>query len=121
MRIVRICEYCGVEFTAKTSVTRFCSRKCTSRFFKKKDRDKKIEKSNEETFQHKIAAASDPNLEIIKLKEFLSIKETISLLGLSERTFYRLMKNGNIPATKLGGRTIIKRSIIDSLFVKPTE
>jgi DNA binding domain, excisionase family len=53
---------------------------------------------------------------VIKQKDFLSIKEAYTLLGVSERTFYRLMKEGTIPATKLGGRTIIKRSIIDNLF-----
>lgn len=116
IQIQRICEYCGKEFTAQTTVTRFCSHKCNSRAYKLKVKELKVGKSNEETNQQKILTASDVQLEVIKQKDFLSIKEAYTLLGVSERTFYRLMKEGTIPATKLGGRTIIKRSIIDNLF-----
>jgi excisionase family DNA binding protein len=62
----------------------------------------KVGKSNEETKQQKVLSASDVQLEVIKQKDFLSIKEAYTLLGVSERTFYRLMKEGTIPATKLG-------------------
>jgi len=116
IQIQRICEYCGNEFTAQTTVTRFCSHKCNSRAYKLKVKELKVGKSNEETNQQKILSASDVQLEVIKQKDFLSIKEAYTLLGVSERTFYRLMKEGTIPATKLGGRTIIKRSVIDNLF-----
>lgn len=116
IQIKRICEYCGNEFTAQTTVTRFCSHKCNSRAYKLKVKELKVGKSNEETNQQKILSASDVQLEVIKQKDFLSIKEAYSLLGISERTFYRLMKEGTIQATKLGGRTIIKRSVIDNLF-----
>lgn len=116
IQIQRICEYCGKEFTAQTTVTRFCSHKCNSRAYKLKVKELKVGKSNEETNQQKILSASDVQLEVIKQKDFLSIKEAYTLLGVSERTFYRLMKDGTISATKLGGRTIIKRSIIDNLF-----
>lgn len=116
IQIQRICEYCGKEFTAQTTVTRFCSHKCNSRAYKLKVKELKVGKSNEETNQQKIISATDVQLEVIKQKDFLSIKEAYTLLGVSERTFYRLMKEGTIPATKLGGRTIIKRSVIDNLF-----
>jgi excisionase family DNA binding protein len=116
IQIQRVCECCGKEFTAQTTVTRFCSHKCNSRAYKLKIKELKIGKSNEETNQQKILSASDVQLEVIKQKDFLSIKEAYTLLGVSERTFYRLLKIGIIPATKLGGRTIIKRSIIDNLF-----
>jgi len=116
IQIQRICEYCGKEFIAQTTVTRFCSHKCNSRAYKLKVKELKVGKSNEDTNQQKILSASDVQLEVIKQKDFLSIKEAYTLLGVSERTFYRLMKEGTIPATKLGGRTIIKRSVIDNLF-----
>lgn len=115
-KVQRICEYCGNEFTAQTSVTRFCSLKCASRSYKQRKRDNKIGRAIEETNQQKILSASDLQLEAIKQKDFLSIKDAYTLLGVSERTFYRLMKNGTVPATKLGRRTIIKRSVIDNLF-----
>ncbi len=115
-KVQRICEYCGNEFTAQTSVTRFCSLKCASRSYKQRKRDNKIGRAIEETNQQKILSASDLQLEAIKQKDFLSIKDAYTLLGVSERTFYRLMKNGTVPVTKLGRRTIIKRSVIDNLF-----
>lgn len=115
-KVQRICEYCGNEFTAQTSVTRFCSLKCASRSYKQRKRDNKIGRAIEETNQQKILSASDLQLEAIKQKDFLSIKDAYTLLGVSERTLYRLMKNGTVPVTKLGRRTIIKRSVIDNLF-----
>ncbi len=116
IKIQKVCECCGNEFTAQTTVTRFCSHKCASRSYKQRKRESKIGWAIEETNQQKILTASDVQLEVIKQKDFLSIKEAYTLLGVSERTFYRLMKEGTILATKLGGRTIIKRSIIDNLF-----
>lgn len=116
IQVQKICEFCGKEFTAQTTVTRFCGHGCASRSYKQRKRENKIGWAVEETNKQKVLSISEVNLEAIKLKDFLSIKEAYTLLGLSERTFYRLMKTGTIPATKLGGRTIIKRSIIDNLF-----
>lgn len=116
IKIQKVCECCGNEFTAQTTVTRFCSHKCASRSYKQRKKESKIGWAIEETNQQKILSASDVQLEVIKQKDFLSITEAYNLLGISERTFYRLMKAGTIPTTKLGGRTIVKRSVIDKLF-----
>ena len=116
IKIQKVCECCGKEFTAQTTVTRFCGHSCASKSYKQRKRDNKIGWANEETNKKKILSVSELNIESIKIKDFLSIKEAYTLLGLSERTFFRLMKTRTIPATKLGGRTIIKRSIIDNLF-----
>ena len=114
--ILKICEFCGNEFIAKTTVTRFCNQKCAAKAYKVREREQKISKAIVETNKQKMLSVQDLNLESIKQKDFLSIKEAYTLLGLSERTFYRLMKAGTIQATKLGKRTIIKRSVIDKLF-----
>jgi excisionase family DNA binding protein len=116
IQVQKVCEFCGKEFTAQTTVTRFCGHGCASRSYKQRKRENKIGWAVEETNKQKVLSVSEVNLEAIKLKDFLSIKEAYTLLGLSERTFYRLLKTGTIPATKLGGRTIIKRSVIDNLF-----
>jgi len=116
IEVQKICEFCGEEFTAKTTVTRFCSHKCASRSYKQRKKNNKIGKAIEETNQQKLLSITELNMEAIKQKDFLSIKEAFTLLGISERTFYRLMKAGTIQATKLGKRTIIKRSEIDKLF-----
>lgn len=116
IEVQKICEFCDEEFTAKTTVTRFCSHKCASRSYKQRKKNNKIGKAIEETNQQKLLSITELNMEAIKQKDFLSIKEAFTLLGISERTFYRLMKAGTIQATKLGKRTIIKRSEIDKLF-----
>lgn len=116
IEIQKICEFCGKEFTAKTTVTRFCGHTCASRAYKVRKKENKIGQAIKETNQQKLLSLSELNIEAIKQKDFLSIKEAHTLLGLSERTFYRLMKAGTIQATRLGKRTIIKRSEIDKLF-----
>ncbi len=116
IEVQKICEFCGKEFTAKTTVTRFCGTPCASRSYKQRKRQNKIGKAIEKTNQQKLLSITELNHEAIKQKDFLSIKEARILLGLSERTFFRLMKSGTIKATKLGRRTIIKRSEIDKLF-----
>src|SRR5690554_3124281 len=116
IEIQKICELCGKEFIAKTTVTRFCGHTCASRTYKLRKKENKIGKAIKETNQQKLLSLSELNIEAIKQKDFLSIKEAHTLLGLSERTFYRLMKAGTIQATRLGKRTIIKRSEIDKLL-----
>ena len=116
IEIQKICELCGKEFTAKTTVTRFCGHTCASRAYKLRKKENKVSQAIKETNQQKLLSLSELNIEAIKQKDFLSIKEAHTLLGLSERTFYRLMKAGTIQATRLGKRTIIKRSEIDKLF-----
>ncbi len=116
IEIRKICEYCGKEFTARTTVTRFCSHACSSKSYKKRKKENKIGHAIEETNKQKLLSITELNYEVIKQKDFLSIQEAHTLLGLSERTFYRLMKSGTIKATKLGNRTIIQRSEINKLF-----
>ncbi len=116
IEVQKICEFCGKEFIAKTTVTRFCGHTCASRSYKQRKKENKVGRTIEETNKQKILSITELNQEVIKQKDFLSIKEAHTLLGLSERTFYRLMKAGTIQATRLGKRTIIKRSEIDKLF-----
>lgn len=74
-------------------------------------REAKIEQSNAET-----KAIRNKPIEELRAKDFLSIAETCALLGLSERTVFRLLQSGRIPAGKFGRRTIIKRADLEQLF-----
>ena len=113
----KICEYCGNEFIAKTTVTRFCSHKCNQRDYKQRLKDQKIEKALAISHKPQDESPSNPIGEI-QQKEFLSIKEAATLLGVSERTFFRLMKNEVIKSKRLGKRTIISRSEINKIFTQ---
>jgi len=112
IKVQRICQHCGEEFTARTTVTQYCGDICAKRAYKARQKAAKIETSYKET----ISIISRP-IEAIKVKEFLSVKEVATLLNLSPRTAYRLIEQGSIKAVNLSERkTIIKRSDIDKLF-----
>lgn len=112
IRVTRICLHCDASFTAKTTVTKYCSDRCSKRAYKARIKDDKIKKSDSETTV--IAAARADQL---KGKEFLSVVETASLTGISVRTVQRLIECGSLKATKLGSRTIIHRKNLEKLFV----
>jgi excisionase family DNA binding protein len=115
IEIQRICEHCGNEFTARTTVTKYCSQKCASRAYKARTRKKKIAKSEAETSRIKTLP-----IEQLKAKEFLTVSDTAALLGCSKRTVYRLIDNGTIKAVNLAERmTRVKRSQLDKLLEAP--
>ncbi len=111
--MTKTCDYCKNEFTAQTTKTRYCSHTCNRRHYKQRKREEKIQTAKEKEATKNVDTAI---FEVITAKDFLNIKEAATLLGVSERTFYRLMKDGTIKSHKLGGRTIIKRSDINALF-----
>lgn len=115
IKVQRICQHCGMEFTARTTVTKYCSHRCGSAANKVKARNKKIQLSNSETKQIK----SKP-IEELKTKEFLTVREVAQLLNCSVRSAYYYIESGTIKAVNLGQRaTRVKRSEIDKLFEQP--
>lgn len=112
IKVQRICQHCGKEFTAKTTTTRYCSHRCASLAYKARKRAEKVGRSKTETIQMKNQA-----IEQLKAKEFLTVKEVALLLSCSTRTVYYYIESGAIPATNLGERMLrVKRSDIDNLF-----
>lgn len=115
IKIQRICQHCGNEFTARTTTTLYCSHRCNSAAYKAKQRAGKVEQSNKETQRIK----SQP-IEELKAKEFLTVREVARLLNCSVRSAYYYIESGTIKAVNLGQRiTRVKRSEIDKLFEQP--
>lgn len=115
IKVQRICQHCGKDFIARTTVTKYCSHRCASLANKAKKRAEKVQKSNTETKQIK----TQP-IEELKAKEFLTVREVARLLNCSVRSVYYYIANGTIKAVNLGQRiTRVKRSEIDKLFEKP--
>jgi len=115
IKIQRICQHCGHEFTAHTTVTRFCSHRCSRAAYKQKVRDEKVNLSNKQT--QKIKTQS---IEVLKAKEFLTVRNVATLLNSSVRTVYRWIEQGNIKAVNIAQRkTLVKRSDLDKLFKDP--
>jgi excisionase family DNA binding protein len=108
----RICEHCSKEFTARTTVTKFCSDGCAKRAYKARKRTEKIKGSNTETLKIKNKPVQE-----LKAKEFLSVKDIALLLGCSTRTAYRLIDKGKINAVNLSERlTRVKRSELNKIM-----
>jgi excisionase family DNA binding protein len=113
IRIERVCQHCGKGFTAKTTSTQYCGPNCSKRAYKERKRTEKIEASNNETVNSK------SNIDVIKQKEFLTVRDASVLLNCSIRAVYYFIENKDIKATNLSQRkTLIKRSEIDKLFEK---
>ena len=112
IEVQRICQFCGKEFTARTTVTQYCSDNCAKRAYKARQREAKIEESKIETNKIK-----NKPLEDIKAKEFLTVREAAALLSCSVRSIYYYIENGTIKAGNPSKRmTRIRRSEIDRLF-----
>ena len=112
IKIQRICQHCGNEFTARTTVTQYCGDDCAKRAYKARQRAAKVELSNKETQQIKAKPLKE-----LKAKEFLTVRDVATLLNSSIRTAYRLIEQGNIRAVNISQRkTLVKRSEIDNLF-----
>ena len=115
IHIQRICMFCGNEFTARTTSTKYCSLTCNRKAYKANQLKTKIEISNKETRQIK-----NQPIETIQAKEFLTVRDVATLLNCSIRSVYYYIDNGNIEAVNLGQRiTRVKRSAINKLFEQP--
>ncbi|MFZ4771815.1 MAG: helix-turn-helix domain-containing protein [Ferruginibacter sp.] len=112
IQVQRICQQCGLEFTARTVSTRFCSHNCNRKAYKLNLKSSKIEASNLETKQIK-----EKPLDELKAKEFLSVRDVSKLIGCSRQNVYLLINTGKLKATNiLKKKTIIRRSDIDKLL-----
>jgi excisionase family DNA binding protein len=116
IEVQRICIHCNDEFTAKTTVTQYCSLKCSQKAYKVRKRLEKIKGSNQLTASKKLQP-----FEELKKKEFLNINEVGLLLGISRRTVYRMFDTEQITKYKIGSRSFIKRTEIDGIFTKPQQ
>lgn len=111
IRLQRICQHCGAEFTAKTTVTKYCGDKCAKKAYKARKRAEKLQASKKETKVVKLQP-----VERLNIKPFLSIAETCQLVGVSRSTLNRMVKRGDLIVGKIGTRTILRRSDVNQLF-----
>ena len=110
--IPKICLECNSGFIAKTTVTKFCSQKCASRAYKKNKRSEKIISVQKQEYEK----SEGIDMALIQSKEYLSIKETCLLLGISRMSLYRYIKNKTIIPSSIGGKVIIKKQVITNLI-----
>ncbi len=129
IRVQRVCNNCGQAFTARTTVTQYCSVNCNKQANTAR---KRAERNGTYTEAGKVliytptkkqVTASNPKTKPfidISAKDFLTVKEVATLLNCSTKTVYRLIDKGTIHAANLAERGIrVKRSHIDRLFEQP--
>lgn len=102
----KICQHCGKEFIALTSVTAYCSHRCASLALKNKKRDERLKSTSIETRELKRLALLDKN--------FLSLSDAARLMQISRTTLYRIITLYRIPLHKFTDRTVrISREDLD--------
>jgi excisionase family DNA binding protein len=112
IRITRVCEYCGNDFIAKTTVTKCCSDKCAKMAYKARKKAEKIQASQKEVKEIKARPIED-----IKAKEFLTVRDAATLLNCSRQTIYNLINSGALKAKNIKlKKTLVQRTEIDKLF-----
>jgi excisionase family DNA binding protein len=111
IKVKRIGQHCSKDFTARITVTKYCSNKCSTAAYKTRKRNENINLSNTETNQ----ILQQP-YEQLKAKEFLSIQEVCQLIGISRRTVYIMFEYGDLNKIKIGSRTLIRRSALNRLL-----
>ena len=112
IKVSRICQNCNTEFVASTTVTKYCGPVCSKRAYKTRQRKKNLKSSYEETLKLKLQP-----YEVLAVKDYLTVREAASLMNISTRTAYRLIKEGNLVAVNLSDRLIrIKRASINKLL-----
>lgn len=109
IKVERICEWCGKKFTAQTTVTRFCSKRCAEHSYKERLRQKKLAVSNLET-------ASTTNGNKWREKDYLTPTQAADLLGIGRMSIYRYIRNGKIKVVRFERKTLISKADIQAMF-----
>lgn len=109
IKVERICEWCGKKFIAQTTVTRFCSKRCSERSYKERFRQKKMQVSNQET-------ATNVANNKWRDKDFLTPTQAAELLGIGRMSIYRYIRNGKIKVVRFGRKTLISKADIQAMF-----
>jgi predicted DNA-binding transcriptional regulator AlpA len=112
IEIQKICQFCNEKFIAKTTVTKFCSDKCSKRAYKQRTKKEKIDESNKDT----LIQLNSTDTSILKNKEYLTPTNTALLLGVSRATMYRYLADNIIKCVVMRGKTFIRRQDIETLF-----
>lgn len=115
IRINRICEHCGQEFTAKTVRTRYCSHACNRKGHKKAERDDKLKAA-------KVSIRVDPlnlkhdsvNWEELTRKPFLTVSEACLVLNVRVETLRRWIKEGIVRTNRVGKKHLISRELLSN-------
>ena len=102
LRFKKHCEFCGAEFTAQKSSTRFCSHMCASRAYKARKRQLVEDQVNEKF------SMEEENRRKIDLSNVyvMTPRAAAAYLGVGKTTIYRYLSNGQFKALRLQSKTL---------------
>ncbi len=125
IRIQKVCVHCGSDFTARTTTTQYCSDDCAKRNYKRRKRDEKLEAANQKTRHARAERILTPpsktnsnkllstpfneSLVSAVMKVLVDTQELSIIVGLSERTLNRLMKDKKFPRLRVGKRVLFQK------------
>ena len=113
IRIKKICEWCGQEFVAQKVTTKYCSHRCANLAYKQAIRAKRIQQEEQRI---QIVKSEKPLMDI-KDKEYLSIAQAATLMGLSLQAVYKMIYTGHLVAYKLSSRlSFVRQSDIEEML-----
>src|SRR5450432_2400975 len=123
IRLKKVCQHCSNLFTAKTTVTKFCSDDCAKKNYKKRKREEGIQVSNQTTAKEitrRVEKEPAVNARVEPItKSLIDLEELSAITGLSRRTLFRLMENRRFPRLKIGNRLLFKKDdVINYLTIK---
>ncbi len=101
IEIQKICTYCHKEYIAKTLVTKYCSHRCNQRHYKEVKRQEGLH-------AHKVIVPI--KVPQSRNEDFLSITKSAALIGISDRTIFRLIARGIITPIKKGRNVLIPKN-----------
>jgi hypothetical protein len=113
--VKKVCEQCGKIFTAKTTVTRYCSKTCNSRSYKQKIRGEKVSVADQQ-----VREVISHQLQELATLQFLSVKDASKLLGASEKVIHHMIKIGRLKQQicRYEQRELTERTLTGCLIVQ---
>lgn len=94
----KICQHCGREFTAYSSVASYCSTRCANLADKLRKRNERLKETSLEVRETQRLALLDKN--------YLTLSDAARLLQLSRNTLYKIIRANDIKLLRLTNRTI---------------
>ncbi|MFP4846247.1 helix-turn-helix domain-containing protein [Winogradskyella sp. PE311] len=116
MLVNKRCTYCGKEFQAHTTKTRFCSHSCNQKDYKFRAKEKRLKES--------IVGRTEKNipfrdlLEISKSKAYLEIQDCALLLNVSRSTINRLISKGELVHFRIMSRVLVRQVDLENYCKK---
>lgn len=116
----KVCQHCDKVFTARTTVTKFCSDDCAKKNYKLRQKEANITKSNQATKEQLSSPKiKGPDSKVgIEQIEIIDIKMLSAMVTLSERTIKRLLKDRHFPRLYIGSNLRFHKQTVIEYIIK---